>query len=113
MDFLRRLFGGGATTGTGTDPNGLYFYLQPRACKEVIRLRIDLRNDLSESDEGGLYVRKVGRGTDYKCMREVELEAYFNVNRKLLRVQVTGGTQMTEADYTAWVDSQTAEGTSA
>ena len=108
MNFLRRIFSGSG----GRVERGLVLYVQPRACKEVIRVRIDTHNDLSEADEGGYYVRKLARGSDYKCMREVEIEVYFNNNRHLSRVVVTGGTQMDEAAYDAWLASQPSEGSS-
>jgi len=105
MNFLKRIFGGGSSGGakaTG-DPNGLYFYVRPRGCEEVVRVRIDRNNDLSASDTGDqLWVHKYVRGTT--CFQQVELDLYFNNNRQLSNSEVQGGALVTEAEYQAWVD---------
>jgi len=104
MDFFRKLFGGGTSTA---DKSGLYFYIQPKGCAEVVRVRIDRNNDLSQPDDGsGYFVRKTVRGVDYKCNRSAELELIFDDQRRLQSTNVMGGTLVTEADYQAWLAAQ-------
>ena len=99
MDFLRRLFGGG---NAGSDAVGMYFYVRPRGCEEVVRIRIDRNNDLSLSDDGENYwVHKYVRGTT--CFQQAELTLYFNGQRMLQNSEVTGGELVTEGDYQGWV----------
>ena len=104
MNIFKKLFGGGGDSSA--DKSGLYFYVQPKGCKEVVRVRIDRNNDLSQSDEGGYFVRKSVRGVDYKCNRTAELELTFDDQRRLQQSDVSGGALVTEADYQAWLASQ-------
>lgn len=114
MDLLRRLFGGrsGGAREAG-DPDGLYFYVRPDGCDEVVRVRVHRHNDLSLMDsEGGerYWVHKLVRGA--KCFTSTaELDLYFNARRQLESTEVKNGALVTEADYQAWVASQ--EGSSA
>jgi hypothetical protein len=104
MDFFKRLFGGGAAASGGD--RGLYFYVRPTGCTEVVRIRIDPMNELSQEDEGGGYfVRKMVRGTDYKCNRSAELLVSMGGDKRIRNTEVTGGTLVQQADYDAWVAS--------
>jgi hypothetical protein len=109
MDFFRRLFGGGqpaSASGDSEDKIGLYFYIQPTGCKEVIQVRIDSRNDLSLADDNRTYfVIKTVRGTTYTCTRSAELRLSFDANRRLQNTEVIGGTLVDQAAYLAWLDS--------
>jgi hypothetical protein len=109
MDFLKKLFGGGGGPAPSRADGGLYFYVRPHTCQEVIRIRIDRGNDLSAADEGnGYYCRKLARSSDYHCNRQVEMELWFDANKGLQRHEVMGGLMVTEADYLAWQQSQAA-----
>ena len=107
MDFLKKIFGG---FGGGPAPvRGLFYYIQPKGCQEIVRVRIDTHNDLSLADDNTNYfVRKTVRGTTYKCTRSAELNVAFDSSRRVQNTEVTNGTLMTEADYDAWVASQEA-----
>ncbi|MFN8448923.1 MAG: hypothetical protein U0521_10100 [Anaerolineae bacterium] len=71
MDFLKRLFGGGAG---GEDSAGLYYYIRLKGSGEVVRVRINRNNDLSLDDDGkGFWVHKVVMGTTSFQRAEVEL----------------------------------------
>lgn len=107
MDFFRKLFGGGGGASQAGDKVGLYFYVRPTGCQEIVRVRIDSNNDLSLSDDNTTYVvHKVVRGSDYKCNRSAELDLSFDSSRRLQSKEVTGGTLVTKEDYEAWVASQ-------
>lgn len=98
MDFLKRLFGGGGPSA-GRD-GGMYLYVQPKACNEILRLRIDLNNNLSRTDDGkGLWVRKLARGA--RCPFEVEIIIHFDNNRRVTSKEIVNGTFVTEEDYLA------------
>jgi hypothetical protein len=98
MQFLRSLFGGGPRAAQDT---GLYYYVRPRGCDEVVRVRIHPYNDLSEHDGGGYFVRKVVMGST--CFQRVELELEFNGNRVVTDTRVSGGELVDAAAYEAWV----------
>ncbi|NWF69598.1 MAG: hypothetical protein HXY40_10980 [Chloroflexi bacterium] len=110
MDFLRKLFGGGSAggamsaSGGATGDRGLYFYVQPRRCEAIGRVRIDPMNDISEDDEGHYFVRKEVRVIG--CPFPAELYVRFSAKRQVLEASVEGGTLVTEADYSAWKQQQ-------
>ncbi len=105
MNFLRNLFGGGAKN-TETDGRGLYLYVRPHRCEDVVRVRIDMNNDLSLNDEGsGYWVRKMVSSSNYKCA-QVELNLHFTMNRQLNETEVQGGTIVTREDYNQWTAAQ-------
>jgi hypothetical protein len=100
MNFLRRLFGGGG--GAPSGDRGVYVYVRPKMCKEILRLRIDPMNNLSESDEGGTYfVRKMATGN--RCPFPVEVTLYFDGSKNLKSKEITNGEFVTEADYDAFM----------
>ena len=97
MNFLKNLFGGG---GSNSGDRGMYFYVQPKMCKEILRVRVDPMNDLSSTDDGkGYYVRKIASAT--RCPFQAEVEVFFDGNKRVNDTTVTNGTMMTEADWDA------------
>lgn len=106
MDFFRRLFGGSQQSqGSEGDRAGLYFYVRPTGCREVVRVRIDRNNDISLSDNGQYFVYKTVRGSSYKCARSAELRLFFDAQRRLQNTEVAGGDLVTQEDYEAWLAS--------
>lgn len=112
MEILKRLFGGGgSSSASGSsrsgDAAGVYFYVKPMGCDEIVRVRIDRNNDLSLADDNKSYVvHKLVRGT--KCFQSVEVDLYFDSNRKLVNSELQHGAMATEDDYQAWVNGQAA-----
>lgn len=108
MDFFRKLFGGGgAGQSASSDKDGLYYYVKPNGCSEVVQVRINVNNDLSLDDDGkGYLVRKTARGTTYKCTRSAELYLTYDSNRRLQNTEVSGGTLVTREDYEQWLAAQ-------
>ncbi len=103
MDFLKKLFGGGVG-GSGGDV-GIYFYVKPSGCDEVVRVRINRNNDLSLADDGKNYwVHKVVMGTT--CFQRVELDVYFKPSRQVSETNISGGELVKKEDYEAWVAAQ-------
>ncbi len=99
MEFFKKLFTGGAPK-----QRGQFYYVQPKGCTEVVRVRIDTMNELSQNDDNsGYFVRKNVRGTGYKCTRSAELYIAFDSQKRIQETEVTDGTLVTEADYDAWM----------
>lgn len=108
MQFLKNLFGGGGSglsSSPSGDSDGLYMYVQGTGCDEVVRVRINLRNDLSETDDGkGYFVHKLARGQ--KCPRNVDVTVHFDLRRNIIEREIDGGQYVDEAAYQAWMASQ-------
>ena len=94
MNFLKQLAGMFSPKPgvSGGDP-GLYYYVKCLRCGEVIRFRINPMNDLSLTDGGDYYVRKVIVGR--RCYNRIEAQLTYsagsNANRKLINSEVSGG----------------------
>ncbi|MBX3083802.1 MAG: hypothetical protein KF716_19365 [Anaerolineae bacterium] len=105
MEFLQRiakaLFGGGSGSGSGVAGDvGLYYYVKSKKTGEIIRLRVNPNNDLSETDEGGSYfVRKLLHGT--RTYDPIEVELTYDKNRKMTEIKITGGDQVDRAAFEA------------
>jgi len=107
MEFFKKLFGGSGSGSQTGDRNGMYFYIQPKGCDEVIRVRIDTMNDPSLNDDGnGYFVVKTVRGTTYKCTRSAELTLTFDGQKRLKSTDVRDGALVTHEQFEAWQASQ-------
>jgi hypothetical protein len=113
MGILRKIFGGGGSQGSGGsrgfgdgEPAHIVsVYVQPRGCDEVVRVRINLHNDLSATDDdSGFIVNKTAMGTT--CFQRVELTIQFDKNRRIVESQAAGGTVVDQTAYDAWVASR-------
>ena len=98
MNFLKNLF---ASASSGGDKFGRFYYVRPKHCKEVLQVRVNLMNDLSRTDDGGYYCRKIVRGR--RCPFPAELHLYFDKGHKLINSQVDDGELVSEEDYEAFV----------
>ncbi len=100
LDKLKALFASGP--GRSADAYSLYYFVRCRRCREVIKARADLRNELSAEYEGentsGYIYRKVimGRG---RCFQQIEVKMAFDGQRRLTSREVTGGEFVTEEEY--------------
>ena len=102
MNFFKKLFSGGTPT-----QRGQYYYVKPTGCTEVVRIRVDTMNELSQNDDNdGYFVRKSARGTDYKCTRTAELLLEFDAQKRLKNTEILGGALVTEAEYDAWMQAE-------
>jgi hypothetical protein len=104
MGFFRRLFGGGPPP---PKDRFVTYYVRPKRCKEVVPVRVDLHNDLSEGDEGGYFVRKMARGE--RCPFPAELHISFDSSRREVEASVQDGELTDEAAYSAWQSGAAAE----
>ena len=103
MQFLKRLFGGGQPSD-----DGLYFYVRPRGCEEVVRVRIDPSSELSLQEGGGYFAVKTVRGT-HRCFNPAEMHLYFDKSRNLTNSEVSGGEMVDEAAYNAYIEAHEAK----
>ena len=81
----------------------LWFYVRCNVCNEVLQGRIDLFNNLSlqfdeDSGKSVYYCRKVMIGSN-RCYKPIEVEYFFDMNRKVIDRRITGGEFVTEQDY--------------
>lgn len=104
---LKRLFGGG---GNRNMEKADYFYVRvyrapnrPGDNDEIVSIRVDLTNDLSQDDGGGYFSRKVIVGP--KTFKQAELLLYYDIGRKLRETEVTNGELVERADYDAYLAS--------
>lgn len=98
MNFLKKLFGGSSGSPDG---RSFYVYVRPKMCQELIEIRIDLYNDLSQEDHGsGYFVRKVASAT--RCPFQAEMTLYFDKGRRYLSGDIENGEFVTAEEYAAW-----------
>lgn len=102
MNFLKQLgklfSGGGRPPGAGGDP-GLYYYVRSKQSGEVLKVRVNPMSELSMTEDGKLYVRKVAFGS--RGYDKVEIAFTFDTSKKLLNTEISGGEMATKADYDA------------
>lgn len=102
MNLLKSIFGGGGNKRSAD--GGIYIYVKPKMCKEILRIRINPGNDLSRTDdEKGYFVRKMAQGT--RCPFPVEITVYFDGRRNITGKDIENGEFATEADYEAFIAS--------
>ncbi len=75
-----------------------WVYVRCRRCGEVIKTRIDLRNNLSQMDGGGYVVNKTLVGNQL-CFERVEVTLHFDSNRQLLGREISRGEFITAAEF--------------
>ncbi|MCB0209404.1 MAG: hypothetical protein KDJ52_08745 [Anaerolineae bacterium] len=85
---------------------GYWLYVRSRRCKELIKTRVDLRNDLSQRDEGGYFTRKVLIGNNSRCFERVEVTLIFDETRQLIDHQASGGEIISAEEYEAQQETE-------
>ena len=103
MNIFRRLqqffMMGGKPTGSD---RYLPLYVYSNRCREAVEGQVDLMNELSlddSSDRGGYFVRKVLHTASHRCFSQVEIQLWFDPQKKLITQEVTGGRWLTAAEY--------------
>lgn len=87
LEALKSMF----ATDAAQAGSAYWLYVRSRRCKELIKTRVDLRNDLSQRDEGGYFTRKVLVGNNSRCFERVEVTLIFDDQRRLVDQQISGG----------------------
>ncbi len=93
FDWLKSLF-----TNGDTGESSYWIYARCRRCGEVIKTRLDLKNDLSERDEGGYVVYKTLMGNQ-RCFERLEVTLTFDEKRVLLDRTISRGEFITAEEY--------------
>jgi hypothetical protein len=99
VNFFKKLFAGGG----GQSGREMMVYVRPKMCKEILAVRIDLFNSLSQAQDG-YYLRKLARGA--RCPFEVEMEFHFNDQRRVVSQNITNGEFVDKATYDAFIAEQ-------
>lgn len=95
MNFLKKIFGGGRD---GRQGDAMYLYVKPKACDEILEVRIDMRNNLSLADDGdGYFMRKLARGV--RCPFETEIIMHFDRDRRIINREINNGEFVTAEEY--------------
>lgn len=102
LDSLKSIF----TAGGGQTDHAYWVYVRSHRCKELIKTRVDLRNDLSLRDEGGYITRKMLVGSNSRCFERVEVTLIFDDNRQLIEQQASGGEIITAEEYEAGLSGE-------
>ena len=85
------------------DERSYWIYARCNRCKEVLKARVDLYNDLSvdyDDPKMGFYCRKVLMGTS-RCFQQIEVSLHFDQKRKLTDSQVSGGQLISKDEFEA------------
>lgn len=93
LDSIKSIF-----TGSTSDDAAYWVYVRCRRCGEVIRTRLDLRNNLTERDEGGFIARKTLVGNEL-CFERIEVTLFFDQNRQLVDREIARGEFITAEAY--------------
>ena len=80
-------------------------YVRCSRCKEKIRVRVDLRNELTpqwDEGEGAYYVRKGVFGSgETLCFQMIEVELFFDSERRLVSRYISGGEFIAKDEFYA------------
>ena len=103
LDRLKETLGGGGG-GAGADRDALYFYVRCDRCADVVRVRVNLANELqqefAESDGvSGYSLRKAV--VDAKCFRPIQVTMRFDGRRRELSREIEGGQFITAEEFEA------------
>jgi hypothetical protein len=91
MGFLDRLFGRSLEKGV------LWLYVRCDKCGAKVRVRVNLYNDLSLTDDGGYILRK--EIMDNQCYQLMHAELRFDGGRRVTSRDVSGGEFITKEEY--------------
>ncbi len=100
MSFLKKI-SSMFSSPTRSDERAYWIYARCNRCKEVLRARVDLYNDLSldyDAPQAAYICRKVLMGTS-RCFQQIEVSLKFDQNRKLTDSQVSGGQLISQEEY--------------
>ena len=105
MDILERLrgllgFGRHGASASFSDPYALWLYFRCRKCGEVVRIRVDRRNDLNREDGPGTFLlRKEIMGS--QCFQMIHADVWFDSNYSIVSSTVEGGEMISKDAYDA------------
>lgn len=89
------------TVPSSPDPNALWLHFRCERCGAVVRVRVDLRNDLNREEDGeGVYLlhKEV---MDNACFRLMAADIWFDASYNVAAAYVNGGQLISEQEYQA------------
>jgi hypothetical protein len=114
LDALKSILGLGGGGGGGAVDRGLYRYVRCNRCKDVVRVRINMANEVSElsdePDEDGDVAAPTNPAARYavtkgvvdtKCFRPMRLSILFDGRKHEIESSVQGGEVVDEAAWEA------------
>ncbi len=101
LDTLKAIFAG--NDGRRPDDASAWFYVRCRRCGEVIKVRVDMRNDPSEDEDGQYVVHKTLVGGARRCFARLEMTLILDAGRHVRGQEVTGGEFVSADDYRAFI----------
>ena len=105
---IKAWFGNG---NDASDDANLWRYVRCQRCGEVIKVRVDLRNDPSLDDDGAYVVHKTLVGGTRRCFARMEMTLTFDAQHRLIGEEVTGGTFVEASAYTASLEENASAST--
>ena len=95
MGFLKKFSDYLSSSGSEKGTNALWVVVKCSRCGEIIRTRVDLRNDLSidysaQSGAAQYFCRKTLIG-ESRCFQRVDVSLTFDKDRHLVDRSITGG----------------------
>ena len=91
MGLLDRLIGRSSERGV------LWLYVRCNHCGDKVRVRVNLYNDLSSTEEGGYILRK--QVMDNQCYQLMHAELHFDDRRRVSSRDMRGGEFITKEEY--------------
>ncbi len=73
------------------DPNAIWLYFRCERCGAVVRVRVDLRNDLNREEEGESIYLLHKEVMDNSCFRLIAAEIWFDANYNIAAAYINGG----------------------
>jgi hypothetical protein len=113
LDTLKSIFGGVSSGSGDRDGNALFLYIRCDRCGDVVRVRVNMANELqqefAESDGVAGYALRKGV-VDSKCFRPIEVTMQFDGRRRERSREITGGQFVTREEYEAAREGDSAAG---
>jgi hypothetical protein len=102
MGFMKKLAG---LFGGKGEKNIHREYVRCKRCKEKLAVRVNLNGELTPQygeGEGAYYVRKGVSGSgENRCFQMIEVELYFDYEKRLVSRYIIGGEFITEDEFYA------------
>jgi len=97
MGFLKKLFGGGSGSSSGSsDKDGFFVYVQCDQCQQKVRLRIIKGHDLNYSEDGYVWHKTI---VDSRCFQQIPTVVHFDRNLNMISQDIDGGHFITKAEF--------------
>ncbi len=94
LDSLKSVF----SASDNYEADGYWIYVRCNRCGEVIKTRLDLRNNLNPRDEGGYIARKTLVGNQL-CFERIEVTLIFDSQRHVVEQDIVRGQFITAEEF--------------